>query len=220
MQLEEIKIQEHNGKFSVSSRTIAKFFNRRHSDVLRAIENNLKDISTEFKERNFALVDFIRKNAIGADVREKVYLLSRDGFSLTAMSFIGPEAMKWKVKFLEAFNEMEHIVFEEVPKLKEEIIFLTEKLLRYENRKFLPSRKGMITTPIYSEGLLGEMLIVSWEMKQKEDLTELEKLEANQIHILRTQKGLTDKLEKTSMKINSERRKKDAKAIKAISENK
>mgnify|MGYP002308687869 CR=1 FL=1 len=36
-----------------------------------------------------------------------MYLMNRDGFSLLVMGFTGKEALDWKVKYIEAFNEME-----------------------------------------------------------------------------------------------------------------
>ena len=36
-----------------------------------------------------------------------MFNLTRDGFSLVAMSFTGEEAFKWKISFLNAFNFME-----------------------------------------------------------------------------------------------------------------
>lgn len=35
------------------------------------------------------------------------YLMNRDDFSLLAMGFIGKKALQWKLKYIEAFNEME-----------------------------------------------------------------------------------------------------------------
>lgn len=42
--------------------------------------------------------------------RGKEYLecfITRDGFSLLAMGFTGAKALKWKLKYIEAFNKME-----------------------------------------------------------------------------------------------------------------
>ena len=36
-----------------------------------------------------------------------MYYLTRDGFTLLAMSFTGPEALKWKLAYMTAFNLME-----------------------------------------------------------------------------------------------------------------
>lgn len=36
-----------------------------------------------------------------------MYTMNRDGFTLLAMGFTGKEALEWKFKYIEAFNEME-----------------------------------------------------------------------------------------------------------------
>ena len=35
------------------------------------------------------------------------YIMNRDGFSLLVMGFTGKEAMTWKIRYIQAFNEME-----------------------------------------------------------------------------------------------------------------
>lgn len=36
-----------------------------------------------------------------------MYLMNRDGFTLLAMGFTGKAALEWKLKYIQAFNEME-----------------------------------------------------------------------------------------------------------------
>lgn len=36
-----------------------------------------------------------------------MYIMNRDGFSLLAMGFTGKKALEWKLKYINAFNEME-----------------------------------------------------------------------------------------------------------------
>ena len=36
-----------------------------------------------------------------------MYFMTRDGFSLLAMGFTGKKALKFKLKFIDAFNKME-----------------------------------------------------------------------------------------------------------------
>ena len=38
------------------------------------------------------------------------YLLTRDGFSLLVMGFTGARALEWKLKYIEAFNQMEQAI--------------------------------------------------------------------------------------------------------------
>ncbi|MCK8826365.1 Rha family transcriptional regulator [Natroniella acetigena] len=90
----------------VSSRDVADVFDKRHSDVLRGIDNTLEDLEEEFTERNFALSRY--KDKSGKKNRE--YLMTRDGFTLITMGFTGKKAMKFKVAYIKQFNRMEELI--------------------------------------------------------------------------------------------------------------
>ena len=94
---------DHGHSFTTSIK-VAEHFGKRHTHVLRAIENLLADIGEQaFSEPNFGLATYL-------DAQKKprqMYRLSRDGFALIAMGFTGKEALVWKIKFLDAFNAME-----------------------------------------------------------------------------------------------------------------
>ena len=92
-----------------SSLTVAEHFHKRHGDVIRAIEVKiLPEVSKEFNERNFASVKYI--DAKGE--KRPMYYMTRDGFTLLAMGFTGKAAMEWKIKYINAFNNMEKIITE------------------------------------------------------------------------------------------------------------
>ena len=50
------------------------------------------------------------------------YLMNQDGFALLAMGFTGKEALEWKLKYINAFNQMEALITErkssDLPALK------------------------------------------------------------------------------------------------------
>ena len=85
----------------VSSRKVAEDFGKRHADVLRDIEN--------IKTQNCVVTKMFIENSYiaGTGKNYKEYLLTRDGFSLLVMGFTGAKALQWKLKYIEAFNEME-----------------------------------------------------------------------------------------------------------------
>lgn len=102
---ELINIQNDNGVLTVSSREIAEHFEKRHCDVLEAIEA----ITTE----NSVLIGtfFIPTTyKAGTGKNYKEYLLTRDGFSLLVMGFTGTRALDWKLKYIAAFNQMEQAI--------------------------------------------------------------------------------------------------------------
>lgn len=105
--LENIRIKNENGVMTVSSREVAVNFGKRHSDVLEKIEGLFKEMnSTENSVQYFILNEY--KDSSGK--MNKEYLLTRDGFSLLIMGFNGNKALKWKLKYIEAFNKMEQYI--------------------------------------------------------------------------------------------------------------
>lgn len=89
-----------NNQIVVSSKDIAEHFGKQHKDVLENIHNILaaENSATKFYQET------TYQNR-GKDYKE--YLMNRDGFSLLAMGFTGKKALQWKLKYIEAFNEME-----------------------------------------------------------------------------------------------------------------
>lgn len=94
-------VQAHGRSLWTTSTHIAGKFQKRHSNVIRAIEN--LECSSEFSRLNFESRDYLD----GRGKLQKSYDISRDGFSLLAMGFTGQSAAKWKEQFLAAFTGME-----------------------------------------------------------------------------------------------------------------
>lgn len=86
---------------TTTSNIVAKQFNKRHSDLLRAIDNIIPNLSTEFAQRN---ITFTKEFNELANREVKSYTLTKDGFMMVAMSLTGKEAMQWKEAFINEFN--------------------------------------------------------------------------------------------------------------------
>jgi Rha family phage regulatory protein len=70
---------------------------------LKSIRNAIAEVPEQFGARNFAGTSY-------RDVQGKerpLFRLSRDGFVYIAMGFTGKDAALWKVRYIEAFNQME-----------------------------------------------------------------------------------------------------------------
>ncbi|MBS0212337.1 MAG: Rha family transcriptional regulator [Proteobacteria bacterium] len=92
------------GQPFTTSRAVAERFRKRHTHVLRAIENLLAEVSDPvFTEPNFGLSDYA--DSTGRRLPE--YRLTHDGFAFLAMRFTGRQAMAWQIAFLQAFNALE-----------------------------------------------------------------------------------------------------------------
>lgn len=87
-----------------SSLQVAEVFEKEHKNVLR-------DISTLDLDRlNFEqmFLEGTEPDSYGRD--RKVIYMNRDGFTLLAMGFTGKKALEFKLKYIEAFNQMENSV--------------------------------------------------------------------------------------------------------------
>lgn len=91
-----------NNKPVTTSKMIAEVFEKRHDHVLRDIESLAGGIPN-FGE-TFQKTTYIHEQN-GQEY--PMYYITRDGFSLLAMGFTGQKALEWKVKYIEAFNNME-----------------------------------------------------------------------------------------------------------------
>ena len=98
--MNEIQIKYENKQMLVISVEIAKNFGKEHKNVLQTIGNLVAE--------NSATKSMIYETSYENRGRQyPMYLMNRDGFSLLVMGFTGKEALDWKVKYIEAFNEME-----------------------------------------------------------------------------------------------------------------
>lgn len=132
----QIKITTSNGELVVSSRQVAENFGKEHKHVLESIR-------TILAAENSAIKFFRQSTFENRGKQYPEYWMNRDGFSLLVMGFTGKEAMEWKIKYINAFNEMEK-------KLSKPQLTLTEQM---------------------AQGLLAAQQLLSEKNKQVEHLT-------------------------------------------------
>ena len=105
----EYGLYEKDNQIFCDSLQVAETFRKRHSDVLRTVENILKEdsgLSENFTQRNFALSTY--KDISGK--QNKMYLLTKDGFAIVTMGFTGKKAMQFKEMYIKRFNQMEQFI--------------------------------------------------------------------------------------------------------------
>ena len=134
-----------NNQVVVSSRQVAESFEKRHDNVLRDIESLKKDI-LNFEEmfQEAALPDSYGRE-------QRVYLMNRDGFSLLVMGFTGSDALQWKLKYIQAFNEMERELANKNPQTYLEalkaLVATEEAKLEAERAREIAETKVIQLTP-------------------------------------------------------------------------
>lgn len=146
--MKEQLVFNNKGTIYTTSRKVAEMFEKQHKHVLRDIRNLIEEMNPimdhkthspkmdhEITEKgNFHLSKyFVESTYVSSRGREEVeYLLTRDGFTLLAMGFRGPKALRFKMDYIEAYNAMEQAL----ASLKEEQIDLARRLAERNNRYF------------------------------------------------------------------------------------
>jgi Rha family phage regulatory protein len=94
----------------VSSLQVAEHFHKRHDRVLRAIENLIAGLP----QNGETLKMFFKSTYTEKQNNQTypMYYMNRDGFSLLVMGFTGKKALEWKLKYIQAFNQMEKLLTE------------------------------------------------------------------------------------------------------------
>ena len=84
------------------SLAVAREFGRRHTEVLRAIDALVPDLSPEFRRRKIASATYL--DAQGKP--RPVYRLTQAGFSVAVLGFNGRKAVQLRERFVTAFERM------------------------------------------------------------------------------------------------------------------
>lgn len=88
------------------SMQVAEYFHKKHQHVLEKIDKIVVENSTTKKMFKFS------KYKANDNQEHRICYMNRDGFTLLAMGFNGKKAMEWKLKYIEAFNQMERLLTE------------------------------------------------------------------------------------------------------------
>lgn len=140
----DIILSTQNGEPVASSRQIAESFGKSHDNVLKSIENlvgglvKINDTPGVLKNEQTPMFYKTEYTHEQNGQTYPMYLMNRDGFSLLVMGFTGKAALEWKLKYIQAFNEMEKkLRAPQMPKLSKELqalFLLDDRTQRQEQR--------------------------------------------------------------------------------------
>lgn len=123
--MELVQFEQSKNQIVVSSIDIARDFTKEHKVVLRSIENLVA-------QNCAAKSMFYETTYENRGKQYPMYLMNRDGFSLLVMGFTGKDALEWKVKYIQAFNEMEQKLNSPEFIVKKAMTYLQERCNRLE----------------------------------------------------------------------------------------
>lgn len=96
---------QNNDQIVTSSRNVARDFGKRHYHVVRDCEEVIKGLPKNGDTQKM----FYETTYVHEQNKQvyKEFLMNRDGFTLLVMGFTGKEATKFKMQYINAFNDME-----------------------------------------------------------------------------------------------------------------
>ncbi len=136
----DIILSTQNGEPVASSRQIAENFGKEHKHVLDAVKNLVA-------ENSAAKSMFYETTFENRGKQYPMYLMNRDGFSLLVMGFTGKAALEWKLKYIQAFNEMEKkLSTPQMPKLSKELqaLFLLDDRTQRQEQRITALENNMV----------------------------------------------------------------------------
>lgn len=97
-------VELQNGVVTTTSLQVAETFGKNHRHILETIDDYLKAGVAEKS------ADLFRESSYVHPQNKQTYrqvVMNRDGFTLLAMGFTGKKALQFKLRYIQAFNEME-----------------------------------------------------------------------------------------------------------------
>ena len=148
-ELVNVNVRIENDFMVTDSRNIAEVFGKQHKHVLDSIRNLGKDVP------NFRQMFFESTMPDKYGRQQKIFLMTRDGFTLLAMGFTGKEAIAWKLKYIEAFNTLEKAWNspEQVMARALRIADQTISNLKIENKALLEDNERMKPKEIFTDAV-------------------------------------------------------------------
>ena len=101
-----------NDEVVCSSLEVAEKFGKRHDKLIAEIRRMYSDLIGKGSPQNGGAKFFFEATYENRGKQYPMYLMNRDGFSLLVMGFTGKKALDWKLKYINAFNQMENIIRE------------------------------------------------------------------------------------------------------------
>lgn len=133
--MNDLVFKGQNDQVLTNSLLVAERFGKRHSDVIRSIDNilNTEDESLNAKMR-LAFVPTTYEDVTGKS--NPAYIMNQKGFSILVMGWNGIKALKFKNEFYDAFEAMEKALKEQQKPLSQlEILVQSAQALLEQSRR-------------------------------------------------------------------------------------
>lgn len=133
--MEALVFKGNEGQALTSSLLVAEKFSKEHRSVLSSIRELVKGCAENYADPLFVETTFTNEQN---GQQYPMFVMNRDGFTLLAMGFTGKKALKFKLEYIEAFNQME-------AKLKEQSKPLTGAEYLLQQAKLMVEQERRLT---------------------------------------------------------------------------
>ena len=155
-----------NNRVVTDSLTVAEVFGKDHDKVMRDIRNQLEKLN-EAGEHEWGIANFGETHYQHPQNKQwyKKYLLTEEAFTLVAMSYTTPEAMKMKVRFIEEFKRMRSELekqkqpFKLPTTYKEALLQLVEQVERNEQLQLQNAQKDQIIKELQPKATYYDLIL-------------------------------------------------------------
>ncbi len=146
-------VENKDGEVVTNSMKVAGVFGKDHRDVTKKIKV-IMEKSGDFGVRNFSQSSYISKQ----NKKLACFDMTKDGFTMLAMSYTTEKAFQFKIQYIEQFNAME--------KALSDGIRLTDQI----NKATLAMEQDESMASVYGKGLS------DWRKKKVKHTEKIEKL--------------------------------------------
>lgn len=108
--MNELVFKGENNQVLTTSLKVAEVFNKDHQHVLRDIRTLCEGMSSFGETPMFVEMTYTHEQN---GQQYPMFVMNRDGFTLLAMGFTGKKALKFKIDYINAFNNMEKMLKEQ-----------------------------------------------------------------------------------------------------------
>ena len=131
--MNDLVFKSENNQALTNSLLVAEKFGKNHRDVLESVRELIKGCAENSADPMFVETTYINEQN-GQEY--PMFIMNRDGFTLLAMGFTGKKAMKFKLDYISAFNEMEKALKEQEKPLSQlEILVQSAQALLDQSRR-------------------------------------------------------------------------------------
>lgn len=148
-------------ELKTNSKQVADAFGKDHSNVLKAIDKTLTQVSDIFGKVNFNATEYVQENNLGIPTSYRMYEMTKDGFMFLVMGFTGKAAAQIKEAYINAFNLMHAKLF---PKVQAKPKTLNAAMLRHIQKRINWLVKNQCGTTYAS---LGGMLLDKFNVNER-----------------------------------------------------